>query len=74
MIHPTSTNFNRLFVLSIINDDNDLGTNSFDKYYMPLVEIKDLNVLIDKKPGFDQLVKNKQEKLVKISRKSDYSR
>ena len=28
---------------------------------MPLVEIEDFNALIDDKPFFDQLVKNKQE-------------
>ena len=56
------------------NDDNDLATNYFVKYYMSLVEIKDFNAFIDKKPVFDQLVKNKQEKLVEIYRKSDYNR
>ena len=28
---------------------------------MPLVQIEDFNALIDDKPFFDQLVKNKQE-------------
>ena len=31
--------------------------------YIPLVEIKDFNALIDNKPFFDQPVKNKQEVL-----------
>ena len=31
--------------------------NSFDEYYMPLVEIKDFNALINNKPFFDQPVK-----------------
>ena len=31
----------------------------FYKYYMPLVEIKGLNALIDNKPFFDEPVKNK---------------
>ena len=42
-----------------------------NKYYVPLVEIKDFNALIDTKPLFDQRMKNKQEvykKLVKMSR------
>ena len=63
MIDPTSRNINRLFVVSNKKDDNDLGTNSFDKYYMSLVEIKYFNALIDNKLVFDQLIKNKQEKL-----------
>ena len=43
---------------------------------MPLVEIKNFNVLIDKKPFFDQPVKNKQEayeKLIEMSRIDDYT-
>ena len=35
--------------------------DSFDKYYMPFVEIKDFNASIDNKPFFDQPVKSKQE-------------
>ena len=39
------------------NDDaNDFRiNNSFDKYYVPLVSIKDFNALIDNKPFFDQI-------------------
>ena len=50
--------------------------DSFDKYYMPLIEIKDFNALIDNKPFFDQPVKNKQEgyeKLIEMSRNDDYT-
>ena len=39
---------------------------------MPLVEIKDFNVLIDNKSFFDQPIKNKQEsyeKLIKMKKK-----
>ena len=42
---------------------------------MPLVEIKDINVLIDNKSFFDQSVKNKQDdyqKPVGVSRNNDY--
>ena len=73
MIVPISSNNNRLFVLSIKNGDNNLARNSFDKYYMSLVEIKDFTALIDNKPVFDQLVKGKQERLVEISRKTYYN-
>ena len=49
--------------------------NSFDEYYMPLVEIKDFNALIDNKPFFDQPVKNKQEAYEKLNEMSrnDYT-
>ena len=54
LIDPTFRNINRLFVFSFKNDNNDPTRDSFDKYYMPLVEIKDFNALIDNKPFFDQ--------------------
>ena len=37
-----------------------------DDYYMPLVEIKDFNALIDNKSLVDQPVKNKQEVYEKL--------
>ena len=48
---------NRLFVFSFKHVNNDPKRDSFDKYYIPLVEIKDFNALIDNKPFFVQLVK-----------------
>ena len=59
MIDPTLSNINRLFVLSFKNGDGDPTRNSFDKYYMPSVEIKDFNVSFDYKLFSDQFVKNK---------------
>ena len=44
---------------------------------MPLVEIKDFNVLIDNKSFFNLPIKNKQEayeRLIKMSRNDDYTR
>ena len=43
---------------------------------MPLVEVKYFNTLIDNKPFFDWLVKNKQEayeKHIEMSRNDDYT-
>ena len=74
LIDPTFRNINTLFVLSFKNGNNDPTRDSFNKYYMPLVEIKDFKALIDNKPFFDQPVKNKQEvyeKLIKMSRNDD---
>ena len=65
-----------MFVLSFKNSTDDPTRNSFDKYSMPLVEIKDFNTLIDNKPFFNQPVKNKQkvyEKLAKMSRNDNYT-
>ena len=65
-------NINRLFILSFKN--NDPIRNSFDKYYMLLVEIKDFNALIDNKPFFGKPVKNKQkayEKHIEMSKNDE---
>ena len=61
MTDPTFKNINRLFILSFKNGDNDPTRGSFDKCYMPLVEIKYFNPVIYNKPFFDQPVKNEQE-------------
>ena len=44
LIYPTFSNVNRLFVLSFENEDD---RTSYYKFYVPSVEIKDYNVLID---------------------------
>ena len=76
LIDRTFRNINRSFVLSFKNADNDPTRNSFDKYYMPSVEMKEYNALIDSKLFFDQPGKNKQEaygKLIEISRNDDFT-
>ena len=50
LIDPKFININRLFVIFFKNGDNDPTRYSFNKNYMPLVEIKDFNALIDNKP------------------------
>ena len=52
LIDPTFRNINRLFALSFTNGNDDPTRNFFDKYNMPLVEIKDFNQLIGKKNIF----------------------
>ena len=54
LIDPTFTKVNRLFVLSFKNEED---RTSFSKYYVPKVEIKDFNMLIDGKSFFDVPVK-----------------
>ena len=74
-IDPSFRN-NRLFVLSQKNDNYDPTRNSFNRSYMPLVEIEYFNVLFDNKLFFDQPVKNKQEaseKPIEMSRNDDYT-
>ena len=50
--------------------------DTFSHYYVPNVEIKDFNVLIDVKSFFDLPVKNEEEayeKIVEISNNNDYT-
>ena len=58
LIDPTFNNVNTLFVLAFPNDED---RSSFSKYYMPNVEIKDYNVLIDLQPFYDIPIKNKEK-------------
>ena len=51
LIDPTFSNVSRLFVLSFENEDD---RTSYNKYYMPSVEIKDYNVLIDGNAFFER--------------------
>ena len=46
LIDPTCKNINRLFLISLKNCNSDSIRKSSDKYYMPLIEIKDFNALI----------------------------
>ena len=68
MIDPIFTNINRLSVLSFKNGNDNLLRESFDKYYRPLVKIIGFDELIDKKPFFEQPVKNKHEAYENLSK------
>ena len=80
LIDPTFTKVNRLFVLSFERiEENNVKKDhrdSFSHYYVPNVEIKDFNVLIDGKSFFDLPVKNEEEayeKIIEISNNNDYT-
>ena len=73
LIDPTFTNVNRLFVLTFENEDD---RSSFSKYYVPKVEIKDFNLLIDGKSFFEIPVKNKEEAyeaIIEMTKNNDYT-
>ena len=57
LIDPTFTKVNRLFVLSFARNAQGDRRDYFSHYYVPNVEIKDFNVLIDGKIFFDLSVK-----------------
>ena len=71
LIDPTFTNVNRFFfVLSFKRiEENNVKKDYRDyvsHYYVPKVQIKDFNVLIDGKSVFDLPVKNEEEAYKKI--------
>ena len=73
LIDLTFTYVNRLFVLSFSrNNLGDDKRDSFSHYYVPNVEIKDFNVLIDGKGFFGLPVKN-EEKVIEMSNNNDYT-
>ena len=63
LIDQTFTKVNRLRVLSFENEEDK---TSFSKYYVPKVETRVFNVLIDGKNFFDVPEKNKEKAYEKI--------
>ena len=61
LIDPTFTNVNRLFALPFSRNNNTDNRDSLSDYYVPNVNIKDFNVLIDGKCFFGFPVKNEEE-------------
>ena len=55
LVEPIFQGVNRLFVLAFENDDD---RTSDDQYYLPTVEIKDYNIMINGEKFFDQPIKN----------------
>ena len=55
IVEPSFQGVNRLFVLAFENDDD---RTSDDKYYLPTVEIKNYNIMINGENFFDQPIKN----------------
>ena len=74
LIDPTFTNVNRLFILAYGQNNND--RQSFSRFYLPNVMVKDYNVIIDKLVFFDLPIKTEEEtyeKIIDISRNNDYT-
>ena len=60
LIDPSFSNVKRLFVLSFEKEED---RTSYYKYYMPSVEIKDYNVLIDGNEFFELPIKKYRRNL-----------
>ena len=82
LIDPTFTNVNILFVIPFQRIAGENSTtkdhrDSFSDYYVPNVEIKEINVLIDEKHFFDLPIKNEEkayEKIIDMSNINDYAK
>ena len=79
-IDPTFTKVSRLFVLWFerieVNIAKKDHRDPFSDYYVPNIEIKDFNVLIDGKSFFDMPIKNEEEayrKIIEMSKNNDYT-
>ena len=55
LINPSFQGVNRLFVLSFENEND---RTSYSTYYLPKVEMKDYNVMIDGRNFFNQPINN----------------
>ena len=55
LVEPSFQGVNRLFVLAFGNDNDRI---SDELYYLPIVEIKDYNIMINSENFFDQPIKN----------------
>ena len=77
LINPTFANANRLFLLSLERtEDRKDYRDSSSHYYVPKVETKDFNVLIEGRSFFDLPVKNEEEaykKIIDISNNNNYT-
>ena len=73
LIDPTFFQVNRLSVFSF---ESESDRTSFSKYYVPNVQIKNFNVLIDGKCFFDMPIKNGEktyERVIEMERNNDYT-
>ena len=74
LVDPTFTNVNRLFLVAYGQNNND--RQSFSRFYLPNVMVKDYNVIIDKLAFFDLPLKTEEEayeKIIDISRNNEYT-
>ena len=64
--HLTDPTFNKTHRLSVLSFENEESRTSFSKYYVPKVEIKDLNALIDGKSFLMCYWKTKKKRTKKL--------
>ena len=65
LIDPSFQGVNRLFAFSFKDDE---GRESHMQYFLPSVEIKDYNVIIDERNLFDQPIKKDLKHMIILER------
>ena len=73
LIDPSFTKVHRSFVLAYANEDD---RTSYSQYYVPNIEIKNYNVIIDGKPFFELPVRNMEEtyqEIIDMGYNDDYA-
>ena len=56
--------FQELYGINVLSFEDINVRNSYKRYFIPLVEIKDYNVMIDGRNSFDQLLQNNLRKMI----------
>ena len=70
LVEPSFQGVNRLFVLAFENNDD---RTSSDEYYLPIVEIKDYNIMIIGENFFDQPIKYDNIRKIATGQGDDYT-
>ena len=70
LVEPSFQGVNRLFVLAFENNDD---RTSSDEYYLPIVEIKDYNIMINGENFFDQPIKYDNIRKIATGQGDDYT-
>ena len=65
LVEPSFQGVNRLFVLAFENDDD---RTSDEECYLPTVEIKDCNIVINGENVFDQPIKNNKVTMITLEK------
>ena len=61
-LDPSFQGVNRLFVMAYIRADNEADRNSLLKYFLPRIDLKKYNVIIDGRNFYDNPIENDIEK------------
>ena len=74
-LYPSFQGVNRLFVMAYDNDDDNRPTrNGKRKYYLPRIDLKKYNVIIDGRNFYDNPIESDIEKYRELKKSNDWKR